>query len=248
MISKVSRMLGHLVDDEERKTIDLPACLGEPQNDPQNMKKAYASGKGGPAQLSLRDIKHLINESQAVLREEFKQALEAFENTSLQKEKILTDSTNQRISDIQSDISKQLHQFRQEIQADLEIRINHVVKEDELNQKLLTVDQKYNKLAEQVEEIKGNFQIELQHLNDQIMEINTKTDTIKQQTQDQISNQTNQLLEFQELLKSKDDNLNIVEKVAVGDPQSLNQINDQEAAIAQLQIQFTQAIAHQRWQ
>eukprot|EP00347_Sterkiella_histriomuscorum_P016592 403352597 len=229
MISRVSRMLGHLVDDEERKTTDLPACLGEPQNDPQNLKKAIVLGQ--------------ITQGKG-------------------KEKILTDSTNKRISDIQSDISKQLHQFKQEIQADLEIRINDVVKQDELNQKLLTVDQKYNKLAEQMEEIKGNFQIELQHLNDQITEISAKTDSIKHQTQDQISNQTNQLLEFQQLLKSKDDNINI----AVDNQQIQNQIQDQEAAIALLQLQvirlnvipdgdpyqnfeklFTQTHAHQRW-
>eukprot|EP00347_Sterkiella_histriomuscorum_P009222 403342054 len=127
MISKVSRILGHLVDDEERKSIYFPTCLGIPQNDPQSMKKVNFSGQiiaqenRFSTEISHRDIKHLINESQAVLREEFKQALEAFENTSLQKQKILTDSIDQRISNIQQDISNQLYQFKQQTQDDLEI-------------------------------------------------------------------------------------------------------------------------------
>eukprot|EP00347_Sterkiella_histriomuscorum_P007408 403349037 len=107
MTCKVSRMLGHLVDEEERIQIDLLTCLEEPQNtDSKNIKKnanmqgqtiAHEKSSIG---LNQADIKNLINESQSVLREEFKQALEAFENASTKKEQRLTDQTNKRINDI----------------------------------------------------------------------------------------------------------------------------------------------------
>eukprot|EP00347_Sterkiella_histriomuscorum_P008412 403345192 len=166
MISKIQRMLGYLVDEEERIKIDLPTCLGEPQNDPQILqKKSNIQGKPIAAgiiayELTENHIKHLINESQSILREEFKQALEAFENASIKKEKILTDQTNLRINDIQQGIASKLQQYKEEIQSDFDIRFKEVVQENTLNsQQQLKIDQKHDKLADLLksELIKGGI-------------------------------------------------------------------------------------------
>eukprot|EP00347_Sterkiella_histriomuscorum_P008203 403345985 len=132
-INKVSRILDHLVDEDERTKIDLPTCLGEPQNDPQNLK--IFTQLTGPkiaqtchsVELNQKDIKQLINESQAVLREEFKQALEAFEINSDLKEKAFADQNDLKIKNIQQGLDQQLQQFKQEINADLEARLKDLL-------------------------------------------------------------------------------------------------------------------------
>eukprot|EP00347_Sterkiella_histriomuscorum_P014119 403362096 len=250
MISKIQRMLGYLVDEEERIKIDLPTCLGEPQNDPQIFQKnpnvyeqPIAAGNISN-ELTQNDIKQMINESQSILREEFKQTLEAFENALIKKEKILTDQINLRINDMQSEIARQLQQYKEEIKSDFDKRFKEVVKENEINQKLLAINQKYDKLAELVQEIKGNLQIDLKLLNDQIAEIHTKTDSIKQQSQDQISHQAILLLEFQEKLNTNIESINI----AHSNSQLQNDVNDlkqNEAFVSQLAQDKSEDIAQE---
>eukprot|EP00347_Sterkiella_histriomuscorum_P008974 403343016 len=215
-INKVSRILNYLVDEDECVKIDLPTCLGEPQNDPQNLKiftqlsvPKIAIGSHS-VDFNQKDIQQLINESQAVLREEFKQALEAFEMTSNQKDKAFTDQTDKKMKDIQQVLDLYLQQFRQDINTDLKARFKDVVKDNDLNIKLQAVDSKYMKLNKQVQEINGNFVIELKLLNNQITELSTKVDSIKQSTQDEISALTNQLLEFKQASKSQEMNSVIV--------------------------------------
>eukprot|EP00347_Sterkiella_histriomuscorum_P007975 403346848 len=212
MVSKVSRMLGHLAKDEERSKICLPTCLGEPKNDPQNVKRipkilGKIIQRKNQSQISLQDIKHLINESQSLLREEFKQALDVFESSQRLKERVYIDQSNKRINSVQSTLDQQLPQFQLETKSGLEIRPNEI-EEDVVNQKLKAIDQKYTKLSEQMQEIKGVFQIENKFLNDQIAEIHAKTDSIKKFTKDQINQQANQLLKFQQQIKSLEPNSN----------------------------------------
>eukprot|EP00347_Sterkiella_histriomuscorum_P004181 403361438 len=211
MVSKVSRMLGHLADGEETSEIDLPTCLGEAQNDPQNMKKN--ENMLYQCEISLQDIKHLINESQSLLREEFKQALDGYESSLTIKEIIQTDQMDLIINNVQSNFDQQIQQFKQDINTGLEIRPNKFVAEGNLEQKLKSIDQNYIQLKQQLNEINGVILIECKRLNDQIAEINAKTDSIKQFTKDQINLFANQVLEFQQQIQQQEENPNIVNAV-----------------------------------
>eukprot|EP00347_Sterkiella_histriomuscorum_P017819 403347862 len=167
----------------------------------------------------------LINESQTKIREEFKQALEQFEINSNKKENILIDSSNQRINEIQQTIFQQLQQFKQEINCDLQDRMKEIVKDNYLNLKLQTIDQKFTRLNQQIQEINGNFQIDLKHLRDQQDELNTKTESIKQSTQKEIAIQTNKLLEFQKIIKPQEINPNIAAFDTISQKNTKNEIS-----------------------
>eukprot|EP00347_Sterkiella_histriomuscorum_P013989 403362592 len=214
MVSKVSRMLGHIVEDEERNKIDLTACLGEPQNDPQRtniipqISRQIIQGNN-QCEISIQDIKHLIYESQSLLREEFKQALDGFESSLTIKEIIQTDQMDQIINDVQSAIDQQIQQFKHEINTGLAIRPNQFVTEDVLKQKLIAIDQNYIQLKKQLDEFNGVFQIECMLLTDQIDEIHAKTDNIKQNCKDQVYEQSAQLLQFEQQLKPQEVKQNI---------------------------------------
>eukprot|EP00347_Sterkiella_histriomuscorum_P009305 403341714 len=185
------------IDKHDTKLIDLDAQT-------QNNK--------GQASINHNEIntQKLINESHALLSNDFKQALEVFEISSNKKEKALADQTQQKIKSIQQGIDLQLQQFKQEVKTDLGDKLKDVVKNNDLNIKLQAVDSKYMKLNEQVQEINGNFMIELKLLNDLITELSTKVDSIKKLTHDQISAITNKILEFNEISKSQAMYSNIV--------------------------------------
>eukprot|EP00347_Sterkiella_histriomuscorum_P000598 403375232 len=213
-ISKISRMF-HYLTSEERYKIDLPSCLGEPQNDLNNVM----SDGNVSVKLSQKDIQNMINKSQAELRDEFKQTLKPFDTTSSIKRKL-----ELRIEVLNSAITVQLQQLKNDYKTDLDLRFKEFSSKyeqadqnisessqnkTEIDQRLQNLDNQYIQLCEQIQEINGNLKIEFQLLTDQLVEFGQKTDQIKHENQRQIDTQASQLLEFSKNLKSleiKNDN------------------------------------------
>eukprot|EP00347_Sterkiella_histriomuscorum_P017230 403350183 len=82
MIEKINRMLGHVASNEELQKIDLAYFLRDPLYAPQNKQPQRSNMMEEQKTHHNQDsenIQQLINESQSKLREEFKQALNAFE-------------------------------------------------------------------------------------------------------------------------------------------------------------------------
>eukprot|EP00347_Sterkiella_histriomuscorum_P011573 403371940 len=186
MVSKVSRMLGHLTKDEETNKIDLSTCLGEPQNDSWNIKenskifRQIAIQGNDQYKISLQDIKHMINESQALLREEFKQALNAFETNLNNKESITNSQTNQKMKHIEQNNFEQLQQFKQAMNADLQARFKYTVKEKDLNLKLQNMERAFMKLNEQAQNINGKYAVDSKFQKQQLDQSTYKVDQTKQ--------------------------------------------------------------------
>eukprot|EP00347_Sterkiella_histriomuscorum_P020549 403337383 len=208
MISKIHRMLNHLASEDETSKIDFISCLGDPQNIPQNRRVNVNQSEQIQAQNSSafneKEVLKLINESQALLREEFKRDLDAFENSQGQKDKIINDQLDMKINDIQRSITEQLQQLKQEINTDLNVRFQEYIDHNkQFNESLKAINQNYNQLNQQIQQINDNCKNELKLLTDQLNEFSCNIDEIKLFTKKQINEQANQLLEFQQVLQEQ---------------------------------------------
>eukprot|EP00347_Sterkiella_histriomuscorum_P021506 403333740 len=234
MVSKISRMFGHLADDEERNKIDLVSCLEEVQNEPQNWKqfqklsKPTIAGDLEPFGLSKLDIQNLINESQSVLREEFKQALDTFESVSIQKEKIMKDQTNQKLIDIQTNIEEKIQKFKQDFLSDLEVRLSLADKDINLQQKLNYFEKESISINQQLREINVNIEGDSRIFNRQLRELRSQIEIIKKCDVKRIDKLESSLLIFQLKMSSQRNNPDIapVDQISKSEIKN-NEIQDQ---------------------
>eukprot|EP00347_Sterkiella_histriomuscorum_P005659 403355749 len=230
MISKITRMLSLFTDDEEKNKIDLVSYLEEPQNDIQSEKinpkvcvPIISPGKDLIG-FSKIDIQNLINESQAVLREEFKQVLETFETTQIKKEKTFADKTNLRINDIQKRITLKLEQLKRRIDSDLQVKLKEEVEKDiDIKAQLQIMDYKLISLDDQIKDIYGNFQ-NYYYLNEKTQELDTEISFFKQHTLDQLDLQKRKLMEFKKILNSHIINNDIDELQQMKDQKVISEI------------------------
>eukprot|EP00347_Sterkiella_histriomuscorum_P001574 403371507 len=204
--SKINRMLSHLTTDEEFNKIDLVSCFGVHQNIPkENQLKAIPinpiSERINQEQLTRKDIQDMINNSQDLLRKEFKQTLAAFERNQIQNDKSFSEQIDLKIqSDIQSSISKQLQQFKQAGNTDLEKqRSDFEIESKEINLKLNYLYTNFTQLDQALHKATDNFESKLKTLNDQLIEFNQKIDTVKQLTQNKVNDLSNQVMQSKEL-------------------------------------------------
>eukprot|EP00347_Sterkiella_histriomuscorum_P018368 403345770 len=211
MISRVSRMLSNVVSEDEISKIDYVSWLDDSQNNSQiaQIKKIQLeqiSQRQISSSLTKQDVKNLIIESQALLREEFKKDLEAFESSQIHKEKLLNVQIDLKNTDVQLNINKQLQQLKQEINTDLSNRFK-VVQQDsqQIKQNLQNITQSYKTLNQQLQDLKANYQNELMQLKNQHQpsQLINNQHSLKAVAQNKNNEQANYRQKSQQVVKSQ---------------------------------------------
>eukprot|EP00347_Sterkiella_histriomuscorum_P014050 403362349 len=165
LLGKIQRVLGNIVSDEECQQIDLAYYLNVVQNIKHGNQSDKAEEVKAQNQITIEDIKLLINDSQIQLREEFNQTLNAIENN----QRLVNDSirTNQVKADDKID----------KLQRDIETNLSQRL--DELGRDFEASNLRTKKLQELVQNLTDNYSKQLQLLNSQIIETNNDFTSFK---------------------------------------------------------------------
>eukprot|EP00347_Sterkiella_histriomuscorum_P001577 403371495 len=215
-ISKVTRMLGPHIDEEETMKIDFKNYMLDPSSQQNNVWKQNSK----VTKEDFNEFKHLVQdqinqqleEFQTIMRQELKQTLNAFEINQNDINNQVQNQADIKIKETKDNQQKVLDEFKRESQSllkeeiksefdkrlnDYETRVQTINKNnEELNQKLI------NSFIQQAQEGKCNCQNEIQLLNYKFAEYNDKIEQLKLLTQNEINDQANKLLEFQKSVKS----------------------------------------------